>query len=212
MGNFRFSVGTSANPASVGDDDGSMTNYEILPRALSVLRAIGEGQIAYSDLAGRFQFSLARLSYLLRRLERDGLIERRRRYIDHRRTMIVLTDEGRKHLNRLNSGGLDGAVEDLAARPRHLPSLMPRGDSAKRPEGQDDLVNAFCGLICQQLHAMPPESRAGIAAAIIMVLGTLQGKLPQGDMRDGDLASIANTLKHRVDPEASSRCGDLNKL
>lgn len=69
------------------------------PQAL-VLRALcGHDGISVSDLARRARLSQATVTDILGRLEREGLVARRRSAQDRRRLMIFITALGRKRLD-----------------------------------------------------------------------------------------------------------------
>ncbi|MEO2134494.1 MarR family winged helix-turn-helix transcriptional regulator [Microbacterium sp.] len=65
-----------------------------------------ERGLRLSDLATEVQCELSRLSHLISRMERDGLVERRRDALDARATRAILTQRGADEFVRASPGHL----------------------------------------------------------------------------------------------------------
>ncbi|AYF98720.1 MarR family winged helix-turn-helix transcriptional regulator [Protaetiibacter intestinalis] len=85
--------------------DSDLTHFEFA--VLSVLRFSKDGPIRMSELAAGTYATLPRLSHVVTRLERRGLVERTPCAEDRRATNVGLTDEGRRALVRATSGHID---------------------------------------------------------------------------------------------------------
>ncbi|WP_299056593.1 MarR family transcriptional regulator [uncultured Nocardioides sp.] len=111
----------AALDADLGERAG-LTFFEYT--VLAMLSETDDGTLRMSDLAGLASGSLSRLSHVVSRLERRGLVRRERVPGPGRRTVAVLTDDGLAlvrttapdHVAHVRELVLDGQdPEDLAA-------------------------------------------------------------------------------------------------
>ena len=98
--------------------DSQLSHYEYF--VLAILSEAPERTLRMSELAERTNASLARLSHVVRRLERRGLIERSPDPDDARATNARLTDQGR--------------VAIVAAAPGHVANVREQVMDALSPE------------------------------------------------------------------------------
>ena len=98
--------------------DSQLSHYEYF--VLAILSEAPERTLRMSELAERTNASLARLSHVVRRLERRGLIERSPDPDDARATNARLTDQGRAAI--------------VAAAPGHVANVREQVMDALSPE------------------------------------------------------------------------------
>src|ERR1700730_7868480 len=76
-----------------------MGDRDLTPRQLAVLSAVSEKEGAsQTDLTSKTRIDRSTLADLVRRLQRKGLLQRRRRSDDARTYAVKLTDEGQRLL------------------------------------------------------------------------------------------------------------------
>jgi DNA-binding MarR family transcriptional regulator len=102
------------------EHDLPLSSYEVL---LFVSEA-PEGRLRMSDLADGVLLSRSGLTRLVDRMERDGLLERRRCDEDQRGSYAVITESGRELFDRARRTHLDGV------RQRFLERLSPEEQRA----------------------------------------------------------------------------------
>jgi DNA-binding MarR family transcriptional regulator len=84
-----------------------LSSYEVL----LFLADSPDGRMRMSDLADRVLLSRSGLTRLVDRMERDGLLRRRRCEEDQRGWFAEITDEGRELFDRARKTHLDGVRE-----------------------------------------------------------------------------------------------------
>lgn len=87
------------------DSDLSVVEYHVL----AGLADAPERSIRISELATRAGSELSRMSHLVKRLEKRGLVRREPDPTDGRYTLAILTDEGERHL----AAAAPGHVEEV---------------------------------------------------------------------------------------------------
>jgi DNA-binding MarR family transcriptional regulator len=76
-----------------------MGNNDLTPRQLAILVAVAENEgLSQTDLVERTGIDRSTLADIVRRMQRKGLLQRRRTKEDARAYAVKLTDEGRKVL------------------------------------------------------------------------------------------------------------------
>lgn len=67
-------------------------------REIHLLEIVGKatGGITISDIAKTFQITLASVTVMVQKLEKQGLLEKNKHNTDKRSVLLVLTDEGKK--------------------------------------------------------------------------------------------------------------------
>lgn len=144
--------------------DADLTHFEFM--VLSVLRFAPDGTLRMSDLADSTSATLARLSHVVSRMERRGIVRRTPSPVDKRATDVSLADGGRRaviratpaHLETVRALVLDvleptqvAALADIAGRiaagldpeDRFAASITRAGDPA--PGGPADADHRSAG-------------------------------------------------------------------
>lgn len=121
--------------------------YNITPVQLRILMTLRDGPLTVSALARRSCMADANNSALCKRLDGQGLVERRRAEEDERHVLVSLTPEGHALLDEV-SGACDEAyatlasrlppedVEELLAGIDKLLAILSDGDDTGPPGGQ----------------------------------------------------------------------------
>jgi DNA-binding MarR family transcriptional regulator len=113
--------------------DGDLTHFDYL--CLAMLSESDDRRLAMSELAGRTNASLSRLSHVVSKLERRGWVARTPSPKSRRVTMVDLTDEGWKvlvaaapgHVATVRSLVFEGlSREDVAALERVAGHIVDR--------------------------------------------------------------------------------------
>jgi DNA-binding MarR family transcriptional regulator len=113
--------------------DSDLTHFDYL--CLAMLSEEQDRTLRMSGLAGRVNASLSRLSHVVSKLEKRGLVERSPCPDSRRVTLVSLTDEGWRHLVKAAPGHVetvralvfDGlSAEDVAALERIAGHIVER--------------------------------------------------------------------------------------
>ena len=118
--------------------DSDMTHFDYL--CLAMLSESDDRTRTMSDLAGKTNASLSRLSHVVTKLEKRGLVERTPCPDSRRVTMCRLTDEGWRHLVKAAPGHVetvrslvfDGlGADDVAALEKIAGHIVDRIEASK---------------------------------------------------------------------------------
>lgn len=108
--------------------DAGLTFFEYM--VLGILAEAPDGRMRMSALADLTNGTLSRLSHVVRRLQKQGLVEREQCVNDRRTTIAVLTAEGRERVERAAPGHVAHARQLVvdAASPQDLATFGRVGD------------------------------------------------------------------------------------
>lgn len=118
--------------------DSDLTHFDYL--CLAMLSESDERTLRMSDLAGRANASLSRLSHVISKLERKGWVERHPSPESRRVTLVSLTDDGWQVLVEAAPGHVetvrelvfdDLAPEDVAALSRVAGHIVERIEASR---------------------------------------------------------------------------------